>query len=141
MAKNGKIIEQAQIITTHNLAVVFKAFKLKVVMKDELERMAQNCLFWICRKQSIKTDNWRQKLKLRKNCAYAWRQMIFYLSFLSDDSIWNFVLWGQEKIDGLPDDVKQDFDQYYQGFQQVVRTYTKDKKNGKYSGPIYLGWQ
>lgn len=76
---NGMIIEQQQIVTSHNLAQLFGALDL-----GDLDHaaMATDCFRWICRRQQVLSDDWRANLQLMKNSAYAWRQMVAFLSEL-----------------------------------------------------------
>lgn len=79
VASNGMILEQQQIITTHNLAQVLSALDLSDLRFDE---MAFRCIEWICWRQQTPLTDWRAKLQMTKNTAYAWRQMIAFLSEL-----------------------------------------------------------
>jgi len=47
VARNGKIIEQEQILTTHNLAVLFDALGLVRTLGPEAENLARRCFEWI----------------------------------------------------------------------------------------------
>ena len=80
VASNGMILEQQQIITTHNLAQVLSALDLSDLRFDD---MAFRCIEWICWRQQTPLTDWRAKLQMTKNTAYAWRQMIAFLSELS----------------------------------------------------------
>jgi hypothetical protein len=93
VARNGKIIEQEQILTTHNLAVLFDALGLARALQPELENLSRRCFAWICRRLQQKIDTWKARLQTVKNTAYAWRQMIFYLSQTSKDRIEMFQHW------------------------------------------------
>lgn len=91
-ALNGTIIEQAQILTTHNLASLFNALELKSVVGENLEEQAQECFQWICRRLQNRCD-WRAELQGIKNSAYAWRQMLFYVSLLDPAQQEAFMSW------------------------------------------------
>lgn len=93
-ATNGMVIEQQQIVTTQNLAACFAEFDLADQFGDELFGMAQRCFGWICRRQQNKIDLWHARLIMIKNTAYAWRQMIFYLS-LQPERIEPFLAWAE----------------------------------------------
>lgn len=80
VAGNGKVIEQGQVLTTQNLAPVFEALGLGAMLRERLPELAQRCFAWVCRQQAVKSGGFRSVLRRLKNCAYAWRQMIFYLS-------------------------------------------------------------
>lgn len=75
-AVNGQVLEQQQILTTHNLAALFQGLELQL---DTLE-LARRCFRWICRRLQIPQTHWHAQLLTIKNSAYAWRQMIFFLS-------------------------------------------------------------
>ena len=92
------VIEQSQILTTHNLAVLFAAFDLARVLRPHLRDMAGQCFRWICRRQQAKADQWHARLIMLKNTAYAWRQMVFYLSFLDRDEVRAFVVWSEDNL-------------------------------------------
>lgn len=79
VATNGMILEQQQIITTHNLAQVLSALDLSDLRFDD---MAFRCFEWICWRQQTPLTDRRAKLQMTKNTAYAWRQMIAFLSEL-----------------------------------------------------------
>lgn len=83
-ATNGAILEQAQILTTHNLAVLFDGAGLRSRLDPSLDTMALRCYEWICKRQQMPVPHWHSRLIMLKNTAYAWRQMIFYLSMLDD---------------------------------------------------------
>ena len=93
MARNGMVIEQSQILTTHNLAVLFQTFDLAAELRHDLRAMAEQCFRWICRRQQAKSDQWHAKLIMLKNSACAWRQMIFYISHLPLAEAGTFVAW------------------------------------------------
>lgn len=75
-AQNGQILEQQQILTTHNLAALFRYVSPQV----QSDQLALECFRWICRRLQIPQKNWHDQLLTVKNGAYAWRQMIFFLS-------------------------------------------------------------
>ncbi|MBC7998876.1 MAG: hypothetical protein IAF58_13085 [Leptolyngbya sp.] len=108
-ARNGAIIEQAQILTTHNLASLTNALNLKVVMQDDFIPLAQSCFKWICRKQQMRMTDGRAILHLRKNCAYAWRQMIFFLSMTPETEQAKFFVWADEHFEKQREDFRQRF--------------------------------
>ncbi|HYO75944.1 MAG TPA: hypothetical protein VE010_05730, partial [Thermoanaerobaculia bacterium] len=78
VAQNGAIIEQAQIVTTHNLAPLFEALDLTARLRPTLIELASKCLAWI---EWSRAKEPSPRLATLKNRAYAWRQMVFFLSF------------------------------------------------------------
>ena len=79
------VIEQQQILTTQNLAQLFSLFNWKNNARVELEAAVVNCFTWICKRQQLKISNYHAKLVMVKNTAYAWRQLIFFLSQLEGE--------------------------------------------------------
>lgn len=90
-ARSGCILEQSQILTTHNLASLFEALRLEDALKEQLPQMARDCFDWICHRQQLHITEWRAELQNIKNCAYAWRQMMFFLSFIDERELKAFV--------------------------------------------------
>lgn len=83
-ATNGTILEQQQILTTQNLALLFDELGLKVLLKPRLGSMVQTCFEWICKRHQMQTELYHARLIMLKNTAYAWRQMVFYLAMLDE---------------------------------------------------------
>jgi hypothetical protein len=52
VARNGQVIEQSQILTTHNLAALFAEAGLRRRLDGRLPLIARRCFRWICRRQS-----------------------------------------------------------------------------------------
>jgi hypothetical protein len=90
-ATNGMIIEQQQILTTQNLAVLFGDLQLRDALSAELSTMAMESFHWVCQRLQMKTEKSHAKLIMVKNCAYAWRQMIFYLALMPRDEVLSFL--------------------------------------------------
>src|SRR5262249_36207684 len=90
--------EQEQILTTQNLAILFDTLNLAERLHDRLAEMARQCFAWICQRFQMKIDAWHGRLIMVKNTAYAWRQMIFYLSFLPDAELQDFLAWAEEHL-------------------------------------------
>lgn len=83
-AENGRIIEQAQILTTHNLAVIWNDIGVSQDLAGNTSALAQSCLDIACLNVK-RSHNTRRALRFAKDAAYAWRQMMFFLSQLSVD--------------------------------------------------------
>jgi hypothetical protein len=86
-ATNGTIIEQQQILTTQNLSMLFYELDLKTLLHPRLSLLAQACFEWVCRRQQMRIEHYHGRLIMLKNTAYAWRQMIFYLSMLDESEM------------------------------------------------------
>jgi hypothetical protein len=96
VAQNGTVIEQEQILTTHNLATRFGA--LHLTDKLPLGDLARECFTWICRQHQLGIDNWRARLQMMKNSAYAWRQMLFFLALAQPDARAELIAWAAEHL-------------------------------------------
>ena len=83
-ATNGTILEQQQILTTQNLALLFDELGLKVLLRPRLGGMVQACFEWICKRHQMQIELYHARLIMLKNTAYAWRQMVFYLAMLDE---------------------------------------------------------
>jgi hypothetical protein len=79
VARNGTIIEQAQILTTHNLATL--AGPVGFVPEHGWDAVALGAFAVVLREVDQVAGN-GGTLRSVKNAAYAWRQMVFALSML-----------------------------------------------------------
>lgn len=77
VAANGKVIEQAQILTTHNLATLVR--QVGIAPEPGWEDLAGRCFRTVCRLVARVHHNPRP-LATIKDAAYAWRQLIFFLA-------------------------------------------------------------
>lgn len=77
VAANGMVIEQAQILTTHNLATLVHT--LDVTPPDGWSTLARRTFTTVLRLTG-RLDRNPRPLSTIKDIAYAWRHMIFYLS-------------------------------------------------------------
>jgi hypothetical protein len=103
------IIEQQQILTTQNLAVLFSALNLTDALGDQLREMARQCFAWVCRRQQMKIDRHHARLIMVKNTAYAWRQMIFFLSLLPASGVSDFLGWAQRHYEEQSEEFRHRF--------------------------------
>ncbi len=96
-AVNGMIIEQQQILTTQNLASLYTLPGLKAALEPELVLMAHKTFRWICRRLKAKSNDHHGRLITIKHVAYAWRQMVFFLSHVADRSVIEWLEWCEEE--------------------------------------------
>ncbi|QIP85054.1 hypothetical protein GLX30_14625 [Streptomyces sp. Tu 2975] len=82
VAANGKIIEQAQILTTHNLATLVR--HAGILPEPGWADLACRCFSTVCVLTARVHGNPRP-LGTIKDVAYAWRQMLFHLSLCTAD--------------------------------------------------------
>ncbi|MCY1079899.1 hypothetical protein [Archangium lansingense] len=143
VARNGTIIEQAQILTTHNLAVLFEALGLAATLRPALPHLAELCFQWLVRQQSMKIDHWKARLQMVKNTAYAWRQMLFFLSLVERFALQEFLDWAREHVEEQDEAFVRRFEPVMAGLEWVSAGKTFDA-SGR-GGPMgrarrFLGW-
>ena len=107
--RNGMVIEQQQILTTQNLAVLCSELGLTGTLRDRFPAMARTCLTWIFRRQQTDARDWHARLVILKNTAYAWRQMLFFLSFVPPAELAAFVEWAKSQFQEQPEDFQLRF--------------------------------
>jgi hypothetical protein len=98
VARNGTVIEQDQILASHNLAVLFHELGLIETLGPQLEELARRCFAWICHRQQQKINAWRPRLRMIKNSAYAWRQTVFFVALLPTETIDTFLGWAYDHL-------------------------------------------
>jgi hypothetical protein len=140
-AANGMIIEQQQILTTQNLAALFEQLDLLDSLRESLPAMARQCFEWICRIQQMKITDWQPKLRMIKNTAYAWRQMIFYLSFVSKVEMDEFLTWAQSHFEMQTVDFRRRFEPAMRGLSLAAKGIPLENATDT-DGEVrrFLGW-
>lgn len=133
VAWNGMVIEQQLILTTHNLAAVFDAMDLSNLDHGAL---ARQCFDWICRRLQRPGPDWRSRLQGLKNAAYAWRQMIVFLSELDADR--QSRAWApiEETFAAQPEAFRGRFDPAMIGLRNALTGAPPDANGGR----AFLGW-
>lgn len=81
VAANGMVLEQSQILTTHNLAVLVDGLDLTEPLRDRAPELSWSALDWMVRRMAQRADHVHAGLIQVKQAAYAWRQALFLLSF------------------------------------------------------------
>ncbi|MEM6532314.1 MAG: hypothetical protein AAF654_06800 [Myxococcota bacterium] len=95
VAANGRVIEQQQILTTQNLVSAFAVPGVGERLGPVLPELAQACLHFVFHRQQLRFDHRHAALIMLKNTAYAWRQMIFFLSLLDPERQGQFRSWAE----------------------------------------------
>lgn len=102
VAENGRVIEQEQILTTHNLAVLVDGLGLRERLGPSGPALARSCFAWVCSHLAADFGTaWRARLHALKNSAYAWRQMVFFLSLATPADVEAFLAWAGEHLAAL----------------------------------------
>ena len=128
VSANGQIIEQQQVLTTHNLAALFQALDLK----DRVDclALARRCFLRVC--QRLQLGQGHQLLLELKNSAYAWRQMIFFLSMAGPEQFERFGQEAEQILQSQPQPFQKRFQPAWQGLLEAGRGQTPKR-------PFY-GW-
>lgn len=139
--KNGMVIEQQQILTTQNLAALYRGLELEARLQPLLPAVVRDCLSWICRRQQMKIDHHHARLIMIKNTAYAWRQMIFFLSFLHADERDAFMECGTDLLHSEAETFRQRFSPAWKGLLMACAGATPpDDPAEPEGGRRFLGW-
>ena len=140
-ATNGMVIEQQQILTTQNLAVLFLALNLNRTLQPYLEDMARRCFSWICRRQQMKTGLWHARLIMVKNTAYAWRQMVFFLSLLPEAKLSDFLKWSEMTLGEQPEEFQKRFFPVFRGLSLAANGLFLDEVTAaREDARCFVGW-
>ncbi|WP_306359150.1 hypothetical protein [Nocardia sp. CC227C] len=102
VARNGAILEQSQILTTHNLAVLIDALDLSERVREDAPDLARDTFTWVVRQLSRPTPTQHAELTAAKNAAYAWRQGVFLLAACDRDTQREQVLRLRADAGGTP---------------------------------------
>ena len=140
-ATNGMVIEQQHILTTQNLAALFAELKLADSLHNRLAEMARLCFIWICARQQMRIDGWHARLIMVKNTAYAWRQMVFFLSLLPPGELAAFLAWAQDHFSAQTAEFRQRFAPALRGLALAANgTNPGDGRAGDTGARRFLGW-
>lgn len=120
VARNGRILEQEQIVTTHNLATLTQALGLGESLRPEWPELARRCFTWICKEQQRPFTHFRLRLHMRKNTAYAFRQMIFFLSLCAEPVVADFLHWAATHLAAQPQPFRERFAPILGGLQAAA---------------------
>lgn len=138
VARAGTVIEQQQILTTQNLAVLFQALGLARLLGPRLPELSRQCFTWVCARQRTKIDDWQSRLQMVKNTAYAFRQMIFYLSLCSRGDLEDFLAWAEAHLAAADEAFRARFAPAVEGLRHVAGGGTFTGRAGE--GRRFLGW-
>jgi hypothetical protein len=136
VARNGRIIEQIQIATTHNLAPLIGGLGLRSALQPQLRELVARCLDWIVAELSLKLPPQQHHARLirRKNAAYAWRQMVVFLALWPElDAALSAA---HQRIAASPDDVRAFLAPYFDGVNNCVT----GGSLGQGDSRRFLGW-
>ncbi|MFB7342036.1 hypothetical protein ACFCZ6_18455 [Streptomyces hydrogenans] len=90
VAENGMVIEQAQILTTHNLAALVR--RVGVAPESGWAETARRC-FGTVERLTERAGRGPYRLSALKDAAYAWRQLVFHLSLCGEAERSEVLAW------------------------------------------------
>ena len=143
VARNGKVIEQEQILTTHNLAVLWSGLDLAEALETQLHDLARRCFVWICWRQQQPLDEWQPRLRMIKNTAYAWRQMVFFLALMPAGGVEQFLTWAHDHLRQQRPAFQERFRPALQGLVLAAAgaSLTDEEQPGRSDRPRrFVGW-
>lgn len=143
VAENGVVIEQAQIITTHNLAMLVGVAEIRAEAAGGWGAVATRCAKTVIRltEQAQGRGRYQDKMRSAKKAAFAWRQMVFFLSMEKDDSKTVIALnvLNQAKSKGVKSALAPHLERLRAALEQNDATWKSNVVQEKYIGPL-VGW-
>jgi len=140
-ATNGMIIEQQQVLTSQNLAVLLKGLDLVEPLRAEAPQLARRCFEWICRRHQMKVDRWHARLIGVKKIAYGWRQMVFFLALLPPGEVKTFLEWAEEHLSKQKQDFQIRFHPVLRGLVLAAEGQSLDDRSAtEQEARRLLGW-
>jgi hypothetical protein len=135
-ASNGRVIEQGQIVTTHNLASLFHALELGDRL--DLPALARHGFEWICHRLQRLPQTRHGQLRWIKRCAYAWRQLIFFAALLEPGELDAFLAWATGHLENQRPSFRERFAPAVEGLRIAARgEVLQDDSPG---ARRFLGW-
>jgi hypothetical protein len=139
VAANGTVIEQAQVLTTHNLAALTGPFGVGEALTIDWPSVARRSFA----RQLVLADRLRanrRPLRMVKDLAYGWRQTIFFLSRMRADEVEAFLAWAQEQLSGRPSHMAAVMAPVVGGLRDVQAGAAFDHDGRTDNGRRLLGW-
>ncbi|MEU9125336.1 hypothetical protein AB0C96_36825 [Streptomyces sp. NPDC048506] len=94
VAANGMVIEQGQILTSHNLATL--VHRVGIAPAPGWADLARRCFRTVCR-LTARVHHDPRPLVTIKDAAYAWRQLVFHLSLCTSEEQAQVLAWMDEE--------------------------------------------
>jgi hypothetical protein len=143
VAANGTILEQAQILTTHNLAPLTDALNLREQVAAAAPELADRAFAWLIGQLGIQRDSHHARLHAVKNAAYAWRQAIYFLSLCDHSTQAQALTRLRGHLLGAGEDLQASFGPAVDGLAHVIaggRFDNTGRAPQPAAGRRFLGW-
>ncbi|SEG77185.1 hypothetical protein SAMN04489712_111260 [Thermomonospora echinospora] len=137
VAADGMVIEQAQILTTHNLAAL--VHPIGVNPSPGWPDLARRAFGTVCRLVARVHNNPRP-LGTIKDAAYAWRQALFFMALCGLKEQISLTAWLQDELDRQPAHVTARLDPVAAGLRHVLVGGGLDDGTAP-TARRFLGWQ
>jgi hypothetical protein len=137
-ATNGQIIEQQLILSTHNLAALASLPELRGLLAPRWGDMARRCFDWVLGHLQLPDAGHHVALVRLKNAAYAWRQMVFFLS-QPEPSAEDFVAWARARLNEQPAAFRSRFTPAMEGLVIAIRS-DRPPPTEPTRARVFLGW-
>jgi len=134
---NGMVIEQSQILTTHNLATLVQPVGVAPAPGwPELARRSFRAVWQLV----SRVHNNPRPLGTIKDAAYAWRQTLLYLALTNHEDQAAFVAWAREQVRAQPAHTTERLDPVVAGLAHVLAGGTFDADGVAGDARRFLGW-
>lgn len=138
---NGMVIEQQQILTTHNLALLVAGAGLGPALSDRHGQLALAAFEWLCARQQMKIDAWHARIRMLRNTAVAWRQALFFLSLATPAEQEAGIAAMQAHLAAQGTAFQAQFRPVMRGLQQAARGATLlQHEAGEQGARVFRGW-
>jgi hypothetical protein len=137
VAVNGAVIEQAQILTTQNLATLVA--RVEVTPATGWAELAYRCFVTVCRLVARAHRNPRP-LPVVKDAAYAWRNALFFASLTGSGEQVGFEDRMHREVRAQPAHVRAALAPVLTGFAHVRAGGGFDQHGEARGGRRFLGW-
>lgn len=138
-AINGQIIEQLQILTTHNLAAIAALPGMKESLAGRWDEFAQRCFDRVLEQLQLPDGGYHVALRRLKNAAYTWRQMVFFLS-IDQSEVDHFLYWASERLGHQPAEFQRRFEPAMSGLAQAGGRASQCDLKIAVQPAIFVGW-
>lgn len=134
-AHNAMILEQAQILTSHNLAVLVGGLGMSPRVAAKLPVLVRRC--WDDVGDAL--DRGALDRGAIEHAAIAWRQMIFFASILPAAAREDFIGWTGERVRAAPAELRARFAPAYAGLCLAATGITPGPSTEP-EARVLLGW-
>lgn len=123
-ARNGAVIEQASILTTHNVAALVAVLELEPLLRERWIDLARRALVAVLDRLERRVLPERvptiQRMRAAKTLAFAWRQMLLFLSFAQPADVDAFVREAGELLAARSERARARFAPVLRGLELVA---------------------